>query len=105
MKDEYKQYRDCQDTHFEGIDFVAGDVYLFHSSDPSCPADSSLWAVFDRYIGGRIYLESSTVDGRRFSVWHRLPIEYRYCRESTPGELKRYMSAFGGWEASRISEI
>ncbi len=87
---------------FDDIDFIEGDVYLFHSNNPDCPADSSLWAVLDKCVDGKIYLESSTIDGEHFSVWHPLPEWYRYCRESTPEEFRRYISAFCRWQISRM---
>lgn len=102
IKDEF--IRNGEAAIFGDIDFLEGDVYLFHTDNPDCPTGSSLWAVFDKCVGGKVYLESSTIDGFHFSVWHPLPEWYRYCRESTPDELKRYMSAFGRWEASRSSE-
>lgn len=70
----------------------AGEVYLFHRSDPACPAESSLWGVFDKRINGEIYLESSTEDLVRFRKWHCLPQGYRYCRLSTRAELRDYIS-------------
>lgn len=70
----------------------AGEIYLFHRSDPACPAEGSLWGVFDRRINGKIYLESSTEDLIRFRKWHRLPEGYRYCRLSTRAELRDYTS-------------
>ena len=74
------------------FEFVSGEIYLFHRSDPDCPRDSSLWGVFDRRIGNTIYLESSTTDYRRFRLWHRLPRTYRYCRLADRNELRDYVS-------------
>lgn len=78
--------------HPASFDFEVGDVYLFHATDPACPAKGSLWGVFDRRNGDTVYLESSTVDFRHLCTRHRLPRRYRYCRLSSPAELRDYMS-------------
>lgn len=73
--------------------FTVGEVYLFHSTDSCCPADGSLWGIFDKKIGTEIYLESSSFDLFGFRYWHRLPRKYRYCRLSTRAELRDYAVA------------
>ncbi len=73
--------------------FCDGELYLFHSANPICPAMSSLWGIFDRVESGVIYLESSSRDLQRFRLWHPLPAQYRYCRLATRMELKDYVSA------------
>lgn len=73
--------------------FTAGEVYLFNATDRRCPADGSLWGIFDKKIGQDIYLESSTFDLFCFRYWHRLPRKYRYCRLSTRDELRDYTLA------------
>ena len=75
-------------TDFE---FIAGEIYLFHQSNPDCPPDTSLWGIFDRREGDTVYLESSTTDGRRFRLWHSLPRTYIYCRLSERCELRDYI--------------
>ena len=75
--------------------FVIGDLYLFHSTKKYCPSRSSLWGIYDKTEGGIIYLESSTLDLRHFSLWHRLPEEYRFSRRATRRELRDYMYNMG----------
>lgn len=69
----------------------AGELYLFHSKNPLCPASSSLWGIFDKYESGRIYLESSSLNQRSFRIRHPLPPRYRYCRLSSRSELRDYI--------------
>ena len=95
--DKYKKSGLFSDTKWcnpalTGICLIVGEVYLFHESDPCCPAGSSLWGVFDKRLDGSIYLESSTYDLIRFRKWHVLPRAYRYCRLSTRSELRDYIS-------------
>ena len=40
--------------------FESGELYLFHPTDPSCPASESLWGLFDKAAEGRVFFESST---------------------------------------------
>ena len=75
------------------IRFESGDIYLFHRSDPHCPAESSLWGQFDKWEGTFVYLESSTTDHLHFRVWHRLPKGYFYCRRSTRNEFRDYIAS------------
>lgn len=81
-----------------GFEFEAGEIYLFHRSDPQCPAGESLWAVFDRRDGNGIRLESCTDDLIDFQRWCRLPDGYRYCRLASTGELRDYMTALAMFE-------
>lgn len=78
-----------------------GEVYLFHRTAPACPADESLWGIFDTRIHGRIYLETSSLDLCRFRKWHPLPPGYRYCRLATRDELRDYMAALA-WSEDEI---
>ena len=78
--------------------FVIGDLYLFHSTKKYCPSRSSLWGIYDKTEGGIIYLESSTLDLRHFSIWHRLPEEYRFSRRATRRELRDYMYNMGYYD-------
>ena len=75
--------------------FIIGDLYLFHPTKKYCPSRSSLWGIYDRTEEGIIYLESSTLDLRHFSIWHRLPEGYRYSRRATRRELRDYMYNMG----------
>ncbi len=82
----------CGASPFVGkVRFEIGDVYLFHRRNPYCPAESSLWGLFDKRVGSSIYLESSTKDFRHFKTWHRLSDRYRYCRRSTRSEFRDYV--------------
>lgn len=72
--------------------FEDGEVYLFHPSDPDCPAGDSLWGVFDRYDDGVVRLESMTCDMRHFVLRQPLPDVYRHCRIATRAELADYMT-------------
>ena len=75
--------------------FIIGDLYLFHPTKKYCPSRSSLWGIYDKMEEGIIYLESSTLDFRHFSIWHRLPDGYRYIRRATRRELRDYMYNLG----------
>ena len=75
-----------------GLNFRAGEVYLFHRSDSRCPGSSSLWGQYDKQYRGRLYLESSSHNLRTFRHWHILPEEYRYCRRASRHELRDYIS-------------
>lgn len=75
--------------------FIIGDLYLFHPTKKYCPSRSSLWGIYDKMEDGIIYLESSTLDFRHFSIWHRLPEGYRYSRRATRRELRDYMYNLG----------
>lgn len=72
--------------------FQSGELYLFHDKDPDCPAESSLWGIYDRTEAGRLYLESSCcLHPHGFRKWHVLPGFYRYCRQATRSELRDYI--------------
>ena len=51
-------------------EFRLGDLYLFHPSNPRCPASSSLWGFYDKRINGVIYLEHSSHNLSNFRLWH-----------------------------------
>lgn len=87
------------------FDFEVGDVYLFHTDDPACPADSSLWAVFDKRVGGRVFLNSVTDDLTYFDAECRLPLHYRYCRIATKAELRDFAFALGRFEGVRVETM
>ena len=76
----------------EECNFRAGEVYLFHSADPDCPSEDSLWGMFDKCEDGEILLESMTCDLHRFVLRQPLPAVYRYCRLATRTELVDYMT-------------
>ena len=83
--------------------FVIGDLYLFHLTKKYCPPRSSLWGIYDKTEGGIIYLESCTLDLRHFSIWHRLPPAYRFCRRATRSELRDYMYNMGYYDSQSPS--
>ena len=71
--------------------FIPGEVYLFHRTDPECPACSSLYGIFDKETSDAIYLESSSSDLQTFRHWHRLKEDYYYCRLAARSELRDYI--------------
>ena len=71
--------------------FIPGEVYLFHCTDPECPACGSLYGIFDKETSDAIYLESSSSDLQTFRHWHRLTDDYRYCRLAARSELRDYI--------------
>lgn len=79
--------------------FVVGDLYLFHPTKKYCPSRSSLWGIYDKTKGGIIYLESSTLNLRHFSIWHQLPRKYRFSRRATRRELRDYMYNMGYYDS------
>ncbi len=81
--------------------FTIGEVYLFHRTDPQCPAESSLWGVFDKHADNSIFLESSTRDLYYFRKWHKLPVGYNYCRLATRPELRDYTAGLQWFEFRR----
>ena len=85
--------------------FRIGDLYLFHSSNPHCPPDTSLWGFYNKTSNGIIYLEHSTLDLCHFRLWHPLPKRYRYYRLATRVELRDYMFNSGCYDnkKSRVS--
>ena len=80
-----------------------GELYLFHISDPTCPAASSLWGVFDYRKESKIFLETSSFDLMTFRYRHPLPASYRFLRLATRTEAMDYMYNLGAWEESRNS--
>lgn len=81
--------------------YEMGEVYLFHPTEMLCPADTFLWGLFDRRIGGRIYLESSSHDLCHFRLWHRLPQSYRYMRRARRSEYRDYIFHLAYYECRR----
>ena len=81
--------------------FEIGETYLFHPTDPTCDSRHALWGVFQKKVGGTIWLESSSADLRHFQLWCRLPEEYRYCRRSTREELRDYTACSVFWSMER----
>ena len=79
--------------------FEVGELYLFHDSDPSCPAEGSLWGMLQEASKERIRLDSSTLDGHLFRLGGDLPTAYRYHRQATRTELRDYMYLLGHYEA------
>jgi len=71
--------------------FIPRAVYLFHRIDPECPTDGSLYGIFDKETADAIYLESSSLDLRKFRHWHHLAKDYRYCRPAIRFELRDYI--------------
>ena len=97
-KPNHSNKRFCQQSSNQELcefTFVIGDLYLFHPTKKYCPSRSSLWGIYDKTECGIIYLESSTLDLRHFSIWHRLPEKYRYSRRATRRELRDYMYNLG----------
>lgn len=72
--------------------FESGELYLFHRGNKRDTSNDSLWGVFDKRIGKRIYLESSSGDLRHFRLWHPLPKCYRCRRLATRSEIRDYVT-------------
>ena len=79
----------------DNFDFRSGEIYLFHTDDPNCPSDSSLWAKI--FEDNRI--EAYTTDLRTFTLWKPLPAKYRYCRLATREELRDFITGYAYYEA------
>ncbi len=79
----------------EDFNFKNGEVYLFHTDDPNCPNDSSLWAQF--FENNRI--EAYTTDMRTFTLWKPLPAGYKYFRQATREELRDFSTQYAYYEA------
>lgn len=93
-------------NHFtDHQNLLSGTLYLFHVSDRSCPASSSLFGIIDKTSKGIIYLESSSRDLRRFRLWHRLPNYYRYHRRASCSELRDYIFNLACYECRTRSEL
>jgi len=84
---------------------LSGSLYLFHRSNPSCPAADSLFGIIDKTSNGIIYLESSSLDLRRFRLWHRLPKHSRYHRLASRSELRDYIFNLAYYECRIRSEF
>lgn len=70
--------------------FIPGEVYLFSDRDPHCDPSTSLWGMYDKSIGGAVYLSSSSRNMSHFAGWHKLSSRYVHCRLATRAELYRY---------------
>lgn len=86
---------------FLEFSYEIGEVYLFHPTEMLCPADTSLWGLFDRRIGDQIHLESSSLDLCHFRLWHRLPNHYRYHRLASRSEFRDYIFNLAYYECRR----
>ncbi|MFR9547128.1 MAG: hypothetical protein SNJ29_16360 [Rikenellaceae bacterium] len=90
----YKNYPRRENFHI-------GDLYLFHRSDPKCPAEESLWGMYDKQCGEVIHLESSSSDLHYFRSWHILSPCYHYVRLATRAELRDYMFNLAWYESDK----
>lgn len=103
-----KDCKECSDSRnllsvfIDKNKFIIGDVYLFHKTDPRCPANSSLWGMFDKSVDGAVFLESCSSDHEKFDTWCMLPEDYRYCRLTTRTELRQYILNQTWYESRRI---
>ncbi len=75
---------------FKEYPFQIGELYLFHTSNPACPSEESLWGVFDKRAADTIYLESSSENLLTFTLRSALPPRYHYVRLSSRSELRDY---------------
>ncbi len=82
----------------EDFRFKKDEVYLFHTDDPDCPGDSSLWALINEFDGDSLHIESYTTNLRTFTLWKPLPVKYRYCRLATRNELCEFISNYAYYE-------
>ncbi len=85
--------------------FIQGELYLYHPSDPRCPASGSLWGVYDRTTSGAVRLETSSRDLCGFRFWHPLPAACRYARLATRSELRDYTAALAFYECRTREQI
>ncbi len=90
------------DNLIDNTNLESEELYLFNTSNPLCPPESSLWGVFDRYEGKQILLESESCDLRNFNLWKALPDEYNYCRLATRKELRQYMNNITIYECCKL---
>ncbi|MBP3356613.1 MAG: hypothetical protein J6K95_05585 [Rikenellaceae bacterium] len=81
---------------------MAGELYLFHPSDPACPDASSLWGMFGtRDLRGTLRLESASADLFRFRFGVELaPREYPFCRLASRDELRDYCYNLAVYESA-----
>lgn len=78
--------------------FKNDEVYLFHTDDPNCPGNSSLWALINEFDGYSLRIESYTTNLRTFTLWRPLPAIYRYCRLASRRELREFISNYAYYE-------
>lgn len=83
----------------------SGELYLFHSEDPLCPPESSLWGVFDHVEKDGVMLESYSLDLRSFGLWGVLPKSCHYCRLATRGELRDYTYNIALYESAKRAGV
>ena len=83
----------------EGFKFRKGEVYMLHTDNPDCPSDSSLWALISESDEEALRIESCSTNLRTFTLWKPLPAEYKYCRLTTRGELREFISNYAYYEA------
>jgi len=81
--------------------FRIGELYVFNATDCTCPADGSLFGIFDKETSDGIYLESSSRDLIHFCLRHRLPNDYRYCRLASRAELRDYIFNLAYYECGQ----
>lgn len=97
-----KKQEDVISLEVDQAQFEAGELYLFHPTDATCPADSSLWGCVLERTRSQITLEtSSDADLCDFVLNGLLPGDYRYCRLSTRDELRDYAFALALCERTR----
>lgn len=89
------------DQPLGNIEFETGEIYLFHKTDPDCPDDDALWALFGSRDADGIMLESCTDNLIDFSLRCRLPADYRYCRLASRSEVREYAVALAMFEIER----
>ncbi len=81
--------------------FRVGELYLFHPTDPRCPAKEALWAIIDKQRSSQVYLESSSRSLQTFRLWHKLSSRYHYYRLASRQELRHYIESLCWFESSR----
>ena len=89
------------DRPLGNIEFEIGEIYLFHKTDPDCPDDDALWAVFGGRDANGIMLESCTDNLIDFTLRCRLPADYRHCRLASRSEVREYAVALAMFEIER----
>lgn len=80
--------------------FEVGELYLFHPSDPTCPADESLWGMGVSWTGCKLLFESASRDLTHFHYWQQEPLTILYYRKSDRGELRDYCYNMARFDAS-----
>lgn len=71
--------------------FRAGEVYVFYRDESPDHNELPLWGMVEQATDNSLLLESSSLNFKHFRMWHTLPEEYRYCRETTRSELRDYI--------------